>query len=293
MADPTRRSTRFSMRSKQIGQLLLENGDVKAEQIAQALKTQEQQGGLLGQILQRMGVCSAQAISAALLKQVQVTDVKCDDLAVPPEVSELVPQELCEAEKLCPFERLGGLLCVVMGNPLNRRAISQIEEKARLKVKSFKSVWPKISELIQRSYGAGGGAAEMEAIPAADAAAALGASPVAEAVPAADAGVPPSMEALEAGLPQVVPGDPDAAMQAPQQTFLPSLPGSRRARVVEAPAEPTIEGIDTLTDGHVAEIVETAKKGARPRKPDEAPAKPKVQKQAKVNIDLDALDFSQ
>ena len=41
-----------------------------------------------------------------------------------------------------------------MGNPLNRRAISQIEQGTHFKVKSFKSTWPKINELIQRTYDA-------------------------------------------------------------------------------------------------------------------------------------------
>src|SRR5579863_9262111 len=126
MADPTRRSTRFSIRSKQLGQLLLESGDVQSEQVAAALQQQEQGGGLVGQILQQQGVCTAQAIGQALLKQVQVTDIRCEELQVPQEVASLLSQEFCEAEKLCPFERLGNLLCVVMGNPLNRRAITQI-----------------------------------------------------------------------------------------------------------------------------------------------------------------------
>src|SRR5437763_1624708 len=99
MADSARRSTRFSMRSKQLGQLLLENGDVQSDQIADALKQQEQSGGLLGQILQQSGACSDQQIAAALLKQVQVTDIKCDELAVPPEVSQLVERSFCEAER--------------------------------------------------------------------------------------------------------------------------------------------------------------------------------------------------
>jgi len=142
------------MRSKQLGQLLLENGDVQAEQVASALKQQESQGGLIGQILQEMGACTGQAVAASLLKQVQVTDIKCEELAVSPEVAELVPRETCESERLCPFERLGNLLCLVMANPLNRKAITAIEEKTRLKVKSFKSIWAPINELIQRTYAA-------------------------------------------------------------------------------------------------------------------------------------------
>src|SRR5687768_7015479 len=102
MADASRRSSRFSMRSKQLGQLLLENGDVTAEQVAQALKVQEQQGGMVGQILREQGIVAEGVIAGALLKQVQVTDIKCEELAVPGEVAQLVTREMCETEKLCP-----------------------------------------------------------------------------------------------------------------------------------------------------------------------------------------------
>jgi len=282
MADPTRRSTRFSMRSKQIGQLLLENGDVKAEQVAQALKVQEQKGGLIGQILQEMAAASMQAVAAALLKQVQVTDVKCEELVVPPDVTALVPRELCEVERLCPFERLGGLLCVVMGNPLNRKAITQVEERARLKVKSFKATWPKISELIQRAYG------EAEAPPAPEEPAPAQAEGGGEVLTVEDAVVPPAADTYEAA-----PAPPPEAPAIVRSAARPS--DSWRQRAVEAPAEAKVTGLDTM-DTDQPEVIETTGRGLRrPAKkapePEEAPES-KVEKKAKVNVDLDALDFT-
>ena len=126
MADFSRRSSRTSMRSKLLGQLLVENGDCTAEHVNTALAAQEKQGGLLGAILQvNTGLCDANQIAHALQKQVQVTDVQCDDLMLGPDVTGLVTKEFCIHEKLCPFEILGGTLCVVMGNPLNRKAISE------------------------------------------------------------------------------------------------------------------------------------------------------------------------
>lgn len=140
------------MRSKPLGQLLVENGDVSSEQIAQAIKAQGDQGGMIGGILQRMGACSSEALGHALSKQVQVTDVQTEELEGSDECAKLVSKEICLREKLCPFEILGNLLCIVMGNPLNRKAITEIESISRMKVKAFKSTWPKISELIERTY---------------------------------------------------------------------------------------------------------------------------------------------
>jgi hypothetical protein len=150
----SRSSARFSIHSRHIGQLLVENGDVQPEQVTRALEIQERQGGLLGHILCQMGACNAEAVAAALIKQVQITDVPCEDLTVPADVLALVGAEHCEAEKLCPFERLGSLLCIVMGNPLNRDAINAIERRTQLRVKAFKAPWPAIKELLDRSAAA-------------------------------------------------------------------------------------------------------------------------------------------
>lgn len=288
MADASRRSSRFSMRSKQLGQLLLENGDVQAEQVASALKQQEQQGGLIGQILQQMGACAGTAVAAALLKQVQVTDIKCEELAVSPEVAELVPRETCESERLCPFERLGNLLCLVMANPLNRKAITAIEEKTRLKVKSFKSIWAPINELIQRTYTAA------EEAPAEGMDDQL-TSDDASNLPPLDLDMgsgeaAPAEEGLNLDMPAPIPVEEAAAAPAPTMIAAPKA----RKRQPEAPAGPNIKGIDNL-DESKAEVIQTNTRGlsARTKRPDDVPAaKPKPEKRAKVNVDLDALDLS-
>ncbi|HYF50896.1 MAG TPA: hypothetical protein VEJ63_15890 [Planctomycetota bacterium] len=298
MADATRRSTRFSMRSKQLGQLLMENGDVQADQVAKALKIQEQQGGMIGLIMREQGFCDENAIAAALLKQVQVTDVRCEELGVAPEVAQLVARETCETEKLCPFERLGNLLCVVMGNPLNRRAITQIEESTHLKVKSFKSVWPKINELIQRTYSeenlAAGGAEGINEADATISDVSLGQGEegaVLTDAPALEDAQPPLQ--LDEAQPPIEVGDLEPS--APAAAVAPAVraPAAKRQTQPAKPAEPKIQGIDNLNEDQ-AEVIATDRRGLIKRRPvaDDEPVKPKPEKRAKVNVDLDALDLS-
>jgi L-seryl-tRNA(Ser) seleniumtransferase len=152
MAVSARRPVRFAPHTKPLAQLLVESGDIQVEQVNEAILVQEQQGGLLGQILRQRGTCTDEVIVNALLKQMQVTDIQCEEIYAPLDVLKLVPREQCDSEKLCPFERLGKLLCVVMGNPLNRSAINAIEEATNLKVKPFKAPWPRIKDLLERSY---------------------------------------------------------------------------------------------------------------------------------------------
>jgi lipopolysaccharide/colanic/teichoic acid biosynthesis glycosyltransferase len=63
---------RRKRRGNEIGQLLLRNGDIKAESLRAALHLQEQQGGQIGRILVQMGACTERAVAQALIKQLQL-----------------------------------------------------------------------------------------------------------------------------------------------------------------------------------------------------------------------------
>lgn len=276
-APSSRRSSRFSMRSKQIGQLLQEANEVKAEHIAKALKIQEQQGGLIGQILRSMGVCKPSAVRDSLLKQVQVTDIHCEDLTPEPTVLGMVSKEQCETDKLCPFEVVEGLLCIVMGNPLNRRAINAIEETTKVKVKPFKAPWPKIKEMIDRSYTD---------------------ENMAAAAPAEDASgseESPAIEDLDAAPPAEIPAPDFGAETEAVAVEEPAATAEEPAPEPEPQAEDLIEGLDNLNDGN-AEVIETDGRGLTRKKKEEveeeAP-KPKAPKIAKVNVNLDDLDLNE
>jgi lipopolysaccharide/colanic/teichoic acid biosynthesis glycosyltransferase len=62
---------RRKRRGNEIGQVLLRNGDIKAETLRAALHLQEQQGGQIGRILVQMGACSERALAQALIRQLQ------------------------------------------------------------------------------------------------------------------------------------------------------------------------------------------------------------------------------
>lgn len=289
-ADNSRRSSRTSMRSKPLGQLLAENGDVTTSQVNQAVRAQEDQGGMLGAILQRMGACGPDAIGQALSKQLQVTDIQCEDIAAAPDAVKMVPREFCAKEKLCPFEKLGNLLCVVMGNPLNRKAITDIEGMSRMKVKVFKAPWPKISELIDRAYSP-----EASAQPAAksrqpledlsfdlqDLPSAKPAQNVENDSAADEDYIIPAMEADEN------PVGPTGILEIPIDNV--KIPARAEIPVPKPPVQPKIKGLDDLdfTGGELVEVVQRKTGGAG-----KAPAKKAAPKIAQVNVDLENFDAS-
>jgi lipopolysaccharide/colanic/teichoic acid biosynthesis glycosyltransferase len=67
---------RRKKRGDEIGQVLLRNGDIKAEDLRSGLRLQEKEGGQIGRILVRMGACDERAIAQALIKQLQLAHDK-------------------------------------------------------------------------------------------------------------------------------------------------------------------------------------------------------------------------
>jgi len=67
---------RRKKRGDEIGQVLLRNGDIKAEDLRAGLRLQEQHGGQIGRILIQMGACDERAIAQALIKQLQLAHEK-------------------------------------------------------------------------------------------------------------------------------------------------------------------------------------------------------------------------
>jgi hypothetical protein len=151
-----RRSTRVQSRQKPLGEILIASEAISTEQLTRALKIQDKGGkGLIGQILISIGACSDVDVSQALSRQFRISTVEMERIEIPAEVAGLVSQEVCQEHRLIPFEKLGKTLCLAMANCLNRKAINQIEEDTKLKVKPFNCSWIEIREAIQRVYAEG------------------------------------------------------------------------------------------------------------------------------------------
>ena len=145
----SRRTTRISGRGTPIGNLLIQAGAVSQDQVNHALRIQQKQGGLLGQILVAMRACRSQDIATALGKQFRFTQVDLATFKPKIDALLLLTPDKCQELKAIPFERLEQLICVAMVNVLNRKVITQIETLTKLKVKGFTCAWPQIQQAIK------------------------------------------------------------------------------------------------------------------------------------------------
>ena len=77
-----------------IGQLLVQKGLIKINQLEQALKEQEKTGGLLGTILVRLGFIEREDLFAVLSEQFGTEYVKLKDVRIPHSTIDSIPDSM-------------------------------------------------------------------------------------------------------------------------------------------------------------------------------------------------------
>lgn len=140
--------------TKQLGELLVERKVITPDQLTQALQLQKQKGGLLGQILIQLGYATEEAVAQALTAQYGFPFLPLKHYTVDPELLKLIPENVAHQYCLIPVDRIGETLTIAMADPLNVKAVEDIEMLSRCSVQVFVSTISDLDEAIQRCYGA-------------------------------------------------------------------------------------------------------------------------------------------
>jgi type IV pilus assembly protein PilB len=141
------------VKTKKLGQILVEAGMITAEKLDLALSEQRQTGEKLGQTLQRLGICSEMDIAQVLASQAGVECVDLGSTEVDSAAARLIDRDLCERKLLLPVSLQGMTLQVAMANPLD---LGSIDELTRLTGKYIEVVHApesEIRDLLTRRFG--------------------------------------------------------------------------------------------------------------------------------------------
>ena len=138
---------------KQMGELLVEQGLLGREQLTHALEVQRQRGGMLGQILVSLGHVSEEAVAQALTAQYGFPYLPLKHYLIDSELVRMIPENVARQYYLIPVDRIGDTLTIAMADPLNVRAVEDVEMISRCSVQVFVSTLTEVAEAIARSYG--------------------------------------------------------------------------------------------------------------------------------------------
>lgn len=137
---------------KQLGELLIERGLITKSQLDKALEVQRQKGGLVGQILVILGFTKEEEIAQALTVQYGFPYLPLSNYELTKEVVQLIPENVARQYCLIAVDKIGDTLTVSMSNPLNIKAIEDIEMLTKCNVQVFVSTMTDISNAVAKLY---------------------------------------------------------------------------------------------------------------------------------------------
>ena len=138
--------------SKKLGEILLNNRVISEEQLQRALDFQRNEGGLLGEILVKLGYVKEQDIVQALTIQYGFPYLPLDKYELKKDMAKLLPENVARQYSVVPLDVIGNILTVAMSNPLNEKAIEDIELITQKKVQVFISTVTLVHEALNKLF---------------------------------------------------------------------------------------------------------------------------------------------
>jgi type IV pilus assembly protein PilB len=110
-----------------IGELLLKEKRITAEQLQDALTYQRTHGGKLGANLVKLGHVTDDEITSLLSRQYGVPSIALTDFEIEPAVIRLIPPETARKYQIVPLSRAGATLTIAMTDPTNVFAMDDVK----------------------------------------------------------------------------------------------------------------------------------------------------------------------
>src|SRR5262249_25932934 len=143
-----------------IGEVLLKEKRITADQLQQALNHQKGNGGKLGFNLVELGFVKDEEITALLSKQYGVPSIALNQFEIDPAVIKLVPADTARKYQIVPLSRAGATLTIAMTDPTNVFAMDDVKFMTGYNVEPVVASEIAVLDSIDKYYGVGTGPGE-------------------------------------------------------------------------------------------------------------------------------------
>jgi hypothetical protein len=137
---------------KPLGELLIDFGVINQQILEKALEIQKEKGGLIGEIFVEMGCAKEEDIAQALTVQYGFPYLPLANYEISPEVVKIIPLKMAKQYAFIPIDRIGNNLTLAMSNPLNEKAVEEIETVSGCSVQVFVSTNSDVKKAIEKYY---------------------------------------------------------------------------------------------------------------------------------------------
>lgn len=138
--------------SAKLGEILVRENLLSAQQLRDALNYQRENGGRLGFNLIKLGFVSDEMITAVLSRQYGVPSVNLDLFDIDDSVIRLIPREVADKYSVLPLSRVGATLTLAMVDPTNVFAMDDIKFMTGLNIEPVVVSEAGVQEAITKYY---------------------------------------------------------------------------------------------------------------------------------------------
>lgn len=141
------------MSSLKVGEILIKQGLLKPDQLAQAVEEQKKSGQKLTSAITQLGFLKDAQILRAMEKHFAVPGVDVGQFEIDPNVISLIPKEVCEKNCLIPLQKAGTTLVVAFSDPGNIIVKEDLRFITRCRIQVVVGTESNIATAIERNYG--------------------------------------------------------------------------------------------------------------------------------------------
>ncbi len=113
---------------KKLGEILVEEGLLREEQVQEALKRQRATGELLGESLVQLGYLSEMDIARTIVRQFGLPFIDASKYRIPMDVVGSVPSDLMLQNHFVVLDKIGRTLVVAVSGVLNGEVFEKLEK---------------------------------------------------------------------------------------------------------------------------------------------------------------------
>jgi type IV pilus assembly protein PilB len=138
--------------NRRLGDLLVADGLLTAEQLRKALAEQKGSPEKLGSVLVRLNFVNEDQLIGFLSRQYGVPSITLGQLDIDPDVLKLVPAPIARKYEVIPVRRMGNSLALAMADPTNVFALDDISFMTNLQVLPLVASQTAIKKAVDRNY---------------------------------------------------------------------------------------------------------------------------------------------
>ncbi|HLF93084.1 MAG TPA: hypothetical protein VJB14_06470 [Planctomycetota bacterium] len=144
---------------KKLGEILVEEGLLRDEQVQEAMKRQRATGELFGEALVALSYCTEMDIARTMVRQFGLPYIDASKYRIPKEALETVPAELMWQNQFIVLDKIGKAMLVAVSGVLPGEVFEKLEKVSGSQIFMYVSTGGQIADALKKHRPMNGKAA--------------------------------------------------------------------------------------------------------------------------------------